>query len=46
MAAAKELFDRAFGKSINIIAGDEDEAPVQLNMLADRILKKAYGDRE
>ena len=46
VAAAKELFDRAFGKSINIIAGDEDEAPVQLNMLADRILKKAYGDRE
>jgi hypothetical protein len=46
VAAAKELFDRAFGKSINIIAGDEDEAPVQLNVLADRILKKAYGDRE
>jgi hypothetical protein len=46
VAAAKELFDRAFGKSINIIAGDEDEPPVQLNVLADRILKKAYGDRE
>lgn len=32
VAAIKELLDRGYGKATQIIAGDEDEAPVQVSM--------------
>lgn len=44
MVAAKEINDRSLGKSPQPIIGDEDEAPVQVDLLGERILDKAYGD--
>lgn len=44
MVAAKEFNDRVLGKSPQPIVGDEDEAPVQIDLLGERILEKAYGD--
>jgi len=41
--AIKEFNDRVLGKSRQTIVGDEDEAPVQIDLGVGRILDKAYG---
>lgn len=38
VAAIKEIFDRAFGKATQLVAGDEDGAPI-LHVIERRIVK-------
>ncbi len=44
--AIREFFDRVLGKSAQVIIGDEEEAPVQINIVAQRILDKVYGNKK
>ena len=43
IGAIKELLDRAFGKPMQPIVGDDEEPPIQIDLNIGRILDGAYG---
>lgn len=46
VSAIREFNDRVHGKSPQTLRGDEDEAPVRVEVGLDRVLDKVYGDED
>lgn len=46
MEAAKEFNNRVLGKSPQPLVGDDDEPPIQVDLIGERLLEKAYGNED